>query len=180
MIDYIEGNVVEAKEGYVVVDKGGIGFRIITPSKVEGSRVKLFVKLFIKDDEPVLYGFKTREEREIFVKLLSISGIGTKNAVSILKGISPEEFLRLIEEGDYTGFTAVPGIGKKTAQRIVLELKGKLETERDGLAEELSSALTNLGFDKSEIAGVVREVAGRTDSVEEALKLALQKLSEKG
>jgi len=180
MFEYIEGVIVEKGTDYVVVEKGGMGFKIYTPSKLDKGRVKLYLKLLMKEDEPVLYGFKTKEERDIFEQLLGVSGIGVKNAIAILKGFTPDEFLEIMETGNHTQLTDVPGIGVKTAQRIILELKGKLDFIHSEVFEDVVSALVNLGFDKRDILPVVKQVLKETRQVEDAIKKALQKLTEKG
>jgi len=180
MFEYLEGIVVERGSDYVIVDKGGIGFRVLTPSRVDDGRVRLYLVLFIKEDQPVLYGFKTREERDIFEQLLGVSGVGVKHAFSILKGLSPAEFLEILETGEHTRLTDIPGIGLKTAQRIILELKGKIDFGQSEVFEDVVSALINLGFDKKEVIPVVRGVIKETRDINEAVKKALQKLTEKG
>jgi len=180
MLEYLDGIVVERGNDYVVVDKGGIGFKILTPSRIDDGRVRLYLVLFIKEEQPVLYGFKTREERDIFQQLLGVSGVGVKHAFSILRGFTPGEFLEILEEGDHTRLTDIPGIGIKTAQRIILELKGKLDFIQSEIFEDVVSALVNLGFDKKEVVPVVRGIIRETRDINEAIKKALQKLTEKG
>lgn len=178
MIEFIEGNIIEKGRDFVVIEKGGIGFKIFVPYEINTN--KLYIKLFIKDEQIVLYGFKNREDRDIFEQLLSVSGIGVKHAFSILRSFTPTEFFRIVEEGDVESLIDVPGIGKKTAQRIVLELRGKINFIENELVEDIVNALTGLGFEKKEALYVAKEAAKESKELEKALKIALQKLSEKG
>ncbi|WP_457642728.1 Holliday junction branch migration protein RuvA [Persephonella sp.] len=180
MLEYIKGIVTEKGEGFIVVEKGGLGFKIYTPSEFDGNEVRVYLKLFIKDEEVVLYGFKTREERDLFVQLISVSGIGVKHALSIMGRFSVGEIIDILEEGDVDRLMDVPGIGKKTAQRIIFELKGKLSFIENELIDDVVSALVGLGFDKKEAYRSAREAVKETKELNKAVKKALQKLSEKG
>ncbi len=180
MLEYIKGKIVKKGEGFVVVEVGGIGFFIYTPSDFGvGSSEQIFVKMFIKEESPVIYGFKTVEEREMFVQLLSVSGVGVKHALSILGRYSVGEILDILEEGNVDALTDVPGIGKKTAQRIILELRGKIDFIKNEVVEDVVNALTGLGFEKKDAIFAAREAVKETGNLEEAIKKALQKITEK-
>ncbi|NPA53684.1 MAG: Holliday junction branch migration protein RuvA [Aquificae bacterium] len=181
MIDFLEGETVYSTENFCVLKIGSYGIKILTPYKVEG-KVKLFTKLYIKEDEPVLYGFKTQEERNLFEKLISISGIGIKHAFSLIKHLSYSNFIKAIEEKDISLLSSVPGIGKKTAQRLILELQGKIdfeENEKDSLLKDATEALIQLGFEKKEIQKALKEVMKKEKltSVQELIKKTLILLS---
>ncbi len=180
MLDYIKGRIVERGEDYIILEKEGFGFKVLTPSNFGEEEVKVYTKVNIKEDELILYGFKTIEERDLFDKFLTVSGVGVKHAFSILKKYSVGELIQIIEEGDVDALTEVQGIGKKTAQRIILELKGKLDFVRQEIIDDVVQALLNLGFEKKDSVKVAREAVRESADLQIALKKALQKLSEKG
>ncbi len=181
LIDFIQGKVIYRDTGKVVIDLNGIGISVNIPDNlsVEG-KVKLYTYLMIKDEEIKLYGFKTREDRDLFLRLISVSGIGVKNAMSMLSSFSSDELIDIIEKGDVSTLSSIHGIGKKTAQRIIFELKGKLDFYTNELIEDIVEALVGLGYDKRSSMRVAIEVTKKTKNIEEAIRLALQKLSQKG
>lgn len=174
MFDYIEGNVVERGQDYIVLDKSGFGFLIYTPypSKFDESS-KVFTHLHIKEEEIKLYGFSNREERQLFQKLLSIHGIGIKHAFSLLANLSIQEFIEAIETENTALLSSIPGIGKKTAHRLIVELKGKINFHDNRLLADLIEALTNLGYGKEVSMKVALEVVKEKPTLEEAIKKAL-------
>ncbi|WP_029520757.1 Holliday junction branch migration protein RuvA [Persephonella sp. IF05-L8] len=178
MIEFIQGNIVEKNEDYIVIEKGGVGFKIYVPYEIEDGKV--YTKLVVKDDGFFLYGFKNREDRDLFEQLTGITGIGVKHAFSILKRFTGGEVIQIIDEGDVQALMDVPGIGKKTAQRIIFELKGKLQFFENELLEDIVNALLSLGFEKKDAVWAAREALKETKELEIAIKKALQKLSEKG
>ncbi len=180
MIDFIQGKVIYKAEGKVVIQQGGFGITVSIPDsvKVEG-KVRLYTYFTIKDEQPRLYGFITREDRDLFLKLISVSGIGIKHAMALLSELSSEKIIDAIENSDITTLSSVPGIGQKTAKRIIFELRGKLDFYTNELIEDIVQALTNLGYDKKQSLKTAVEVTKKTKNIEEAIKLALQKLSEK-
>ena len=180
MFEYIRGRVVDRGEDYIILEKGGFGFKVLTPSNFDGEEVKAYTKVNIKEDEIIIYGFKTVEERDLFDRLLTVSGVGIKHAFSILKRYPIGELLQIIEEGDVDALVEVQGIGKKTAQRIILELKGKLDFIRSEIIDDIVQALVNLGFEKKDSVKAAREAVKESKDLQIALKKALQKLSEKG
>ncbi|WP_456464564.1 Holliday junction branch migration protein RuvA [Persephonella sp.] len=180
MLEYIKGKIVNKGEDFIVLEKNGFGFKILSPSDFTSEDVKVFTRINLKEDEIVLYGFKTIEERDLFDKFLTVSGVGVKHAFSILKRYSVGELLQIIEDGDVEALSEVHGIGKKTAQRIILELKGKLDFVRLEIVDDIVQALTNLGFEKKDSVKAAREAVKESTDLQTALKKALQKLSEKG
>jgi Holliday junction DNA helicase RuvA len=132
MLSYIEGLLTEKNPTQITIDINGIGFSINIPissyDKLSntGSKVKLLTYLYVREDALTLYGFVTFQERELFELLLSISGIGPRTAIGILSGISVDEFREYILNKNYNALTLIPGIGKKTAERLVLELYDKI------------------------------------------------------
>jgi Holliday junction DNA helicase RuvA len=163
MIAYIKGRLIDNTPGHVVVETGGVGYAVAIPvssfaSLGEiGATVELFIHTHLSDDALALYGFVTREEKAMFLKLIGISGIGPKLAMNILSGIAPGDLEEAIRSGDIARISLVPGIGKKTALRITMELQDKLEKKEKLLAakaspekEDLLSALLNMGFRSKE------------------------------
>jgi Holliday junction DNA helicase RuvA len=163
MIAYLKGTLVHKTPGHVVVETGGVGYAAAIPvsSYVRlgepGGTVELFVHTHLSDDALALYGFVTREEKDMFLKLIAISGIGPKLALNVLSGIAPDDLAEAVRSSDVTRISLVPGIGKKTALRITMELQDKLEKKEKLLAgksspekEDLLSALQNMGFRRKE------------------------------
>lgn len=140
MLDFIQGELIKKEPDYVVLLVGGIGYRLMVSAitlaampTIKNS-VTLYTHLHVREDELTLYGFATEEEKELFAILLSVSGIGPKLAMAVLSKMNVMEFKRAIILGDTAMLTTIPGVGKKTAERMILELKdkvGKLDTEAD-------------------------------------------------
>jgi Holliday junction DNA helicase RuvA len=199
MIAWLEGRLLRKLSDAVVVDAGGVGYRVFVTQQVmerlppEGSRVELEIHTQVREDAIQLFGFMDAEEREVFEALIGMSGIGPRAAVTVLSGIEARELARAVCSGDLARLCLVPGVGKKKAERMVLDLKERLmplaqpqigEAEggaEDGAAanlEDLRSALKNLGFKGPEVekaAGALREKvfqgAGLDVLLPEALKL---------
>ena len=193
LIDFVQGRVVERGLDALVLAVGGIGFRLLTPSRTAadapavGEEARLLTYLHIREDALTLYGFASAAERELFTRLLSVSGIGPRSALAALSMLAAEQLASVIAAGDAKTLARVPGIGAKSAARIVLELKGKLPVlEGTGGAlvmgkaaasteSEVAAALRGLGFTPAEVA--TRLAALPRDqhlSAEDALRLALQ------
>ncbi len=168
MIAYLKGTLLKKSPNLAVVDTGGVGYGVAIPLSTylklggEGTFVTLFIHTHLSDDAISLYGFGTPEEREMFLKLIGISGIGPKLAMNILSGIESQDLAEAIRRTDVARISLVPGIGKKTALRIAMELQDKLEKKEKVLAaqgsehrEDLVSALMNMGFRRKEVERVV-------------------------
>ena len=197
MIAFLRGTVLEKQPNRVVVDVHGVGYELHVPLSTyyeigpEGAEVALRVYTHVREDALQLYGFLTDLERQLFERLIGISGIGPKLAVAVLSGVDTRELIVSVQRGDVARLTAVPGIGKKTAERIVLELKDRLPavapavigagaeaSPGDRLRDDLLSALQNLGYhrpqaDKAVDAAVMSTPGG---SFEQALRQALREL----
>ena len=198
MIYYMKG-ILRAKEAdFLVLEVGGVGFRINIPSSFYpelppvGEKLQLATYLHVRDDELTLYGFPRPETRRIFTLSLSVAGIGPRVALNILGTMSPQEFSRAILSEDHVQLKKVPGIGLKTAQRLVLELKEKIQRwapELVGMEEESQvesrdrqaalDALTALGYTGVEAREAVEAVAKAGDALQVMIKKALQYLGEK-
>lgn len=200
MIYSINGIVAHIEPYHIVIECGGIGYSIKTSmttlAKLNqvGEKAKLFTYLHVREDILELYGFYSQEELRSFKMLISISGVGPKAAIAILSDLTPEQFALCVATGDAKALTRAQGIGLKTAQRIVLELKDKISKEqlsggitgsdamnfnvKSGNAAEAISALEVLGYGRSDATTVVTSLPAET-SVEEMIKHGLKTLSSK-
>jgi Holliday junction DNA helicase RuvA len=189
VFDFLSGRIAARKPAYAVVDVNGVGYRVeITLSTFErlpreGS-VKLFTYLKVSDDDLRLYGFLTEREREVFLKLVEgVQQLGPAKAVAILSSVSPEELMRAIDEGDVNFLKRIKGVGEKIANRLVVELKGKLPPEA-GIGSEAASkndeavrAMMSLGYDRKPAEDAVRRAVkdlGEKSSVEDVIRRSLQ------
>ncbi|TPR35181.1 Holliday junction branch migration protein RuvA [Apilactobacillus micheneri] len=148
MYEYLKGIIADVKPGYVVIDVSGVGYLVHTSdpyrySSDEEKIVKIFIYQAVSDSSQTLYGFYTREEKSIFEKLLSVSGIGPKNALAILAGNDPKSLVKAINEENVTYLTKFPGVGKKTAKQIILDLKGKIDDLAPSLFDDVDEAKSN-------------------------------------
>lgn len=189
MIASLRGKLAHKGLTEVVVDVGGVGYRVFVPINAlsellgVGADVKLSIYTIVRDDAIHLYGFTNDAQKSVFVTLLGVTGIGPKVALNIISGITQDEFMRAVESEDITRLTRVPGLGKKTAQRIVLELKGKLVlAEGEGVVDDMAgdavSALVNLGYKKNDAVDAVARARkeGHAD-IETVLRESLKYLT---
>lgn len=194
MIAYLKGSILRKTPNQVIVDCGGVGYAAAIPISTfvklgePGEEVELFIHTHLTDNALSLFGFATADERELFLKLISISGIGPKLAMNVLSGMSAGDLEEAVRESDVARIATVPGIGKKTALRIAMELADKIEKKvrlLEGKAaretEDLISALLNLGFRRKEIERVVEETVraakGKEEGFEKLLRDCLKKLA---
>ncbi len=191
MIARLRGEVVERGPGWLVVDVAGVGYEVLVPARVgESARdeVTLLVHTAVREDAITLYGFATAEEKSAFVALTGVSGIGPKLGLACLSGLTVDALARALNGGDIRTLSAVPGIGKKTAERLILELKGKLSAARlaPGVAaapttdDTLPLALAQLGYKRAEIDLALSHLADLGKSaapLPERIQLSLQRLS---
>jgi Holliday junction DNA helicase RuvA len=173
MIAYLKGILIHKSPGQVIVDTGGVGYAAAIPLSTYfklgevGGPVELLIHTHVTDDSLALFGFAAQEEKDTFLRLIAISGIGPKLAMNILSGIEPADLEEAIRKSDIARIALVPGIGKKTALRITMELQDKLEKKEKLLAskgsperEDLISALLNMGFRRKETEQVVDQAVG--------------------
>ncbi|MCM3716990.1 Holliday junction branch migration protein RuvA [Fictibacillus phosphorivorans] len=194
MIESITGNVEYITAEYIVINNNGIGYKIICPNpfiyKLNEQKT-VYTYHYVREDVLALYGFINRNERDLFLKLLNVSGIGPKGALAIVAFGQPEQVVNAIEHEDEKFLTKFPGVGKKTARQMILDLKGKLSifTDADlseGLFAEIETigdeldeaveALTVLGYGRKEIQKVLPELKKEKMSANEYVKAALKKL----
>ena len=202
MIAYVKGPLAYVTEQYAVVDVCGLGLQVqaspatLTRLPGKGTEVQLFTYLQLSENGQALHGFLTREEVRMFTLLISVSGIGPKVATAVLATMAPEQVMLAIMADDAVALSKAPGVGKKTAQRMVLELRDKVKTadafvENSGsigqmgmnlpgvssAKQDAMDALLALGYDRSESMKVVLETADEGMAVEAIIKLALKKLA---
>ncbi len=199
MIGYLKGQLLQKKPNVILVDIHGVGYEVFIPLTsfyelpAEGSEVSLKIHTHVREDALTLFGFHTQREKDLFLKLISISGIGPKLAISILSGAQVEELAQAIAESNLVRLTAIPGIGRKTAERLVLELKSQIspfllpETQAareagapSPLEEDVLSALVNLGYPRAsaeKALSVVLRSAECERTFEEVMRTILRRLA---
>ncbi len=195
MIARLTGTLLEKNPGLLVLDVAGVGYEVTIPLGTfrvvgePGARVELHVHTHVREDTLALYGFATRLEKELFVRLLAVSGVGPKTAVALLSGLGAEPLVEAVRRRDIRRLSGAPGIGRKTAERIALDLADRLESlateeRRDaapgGMKEDLVSALVNLGYNAraaSEAATGALDGAPAEPPFEDLLRRALRTLS---
>jgi len=193
MIGHLKGNIITAKPTKLLIDVNGVGYlvniSISTFEKIsDQSTVSLFIHTNVKEDSITLFGFYAEAEKEMFELLISVNGIGPKIALSILSGIRIDELKNAILNADLSRISAVPGIGRKTAERLVLELKNKMDQVKDegdnaipfSLKNEAVLALSTLGYNNKISEKIVRDIltAEPDSSIEDLIKKALGKLNQ--
>lgn len=194
MYAYISGKIADKANNYVVIDNGGMGYKIfMSPSVIEklpdvGEFQKIHTYYYVREDVISLYGFLTNEELRMFELLLSVSGIGAKSAIQILSSITPSSFALAVISNDVSKIVKIPGIGSKTAARIILELKDKLKTEqaiskneqvKEAIHEsekdtEAVVALQVLGYTRKEIEKALEKFETQNLTIEEIIRNALK------
>jgi holliday junction DNA helicase RuvA len=199
VIAHLRGRILEKQPTRVVVDVAGVGYDVAVPLSTfyglgePGAEVALRVHTHVREDALALYGFATALELDLFNRLISISGIGPKLALAVLSGIEPPDLVAAIERGDVARLTAIPGVGKKTSERIVLELRDRLPRAHpvaaaaggegaDGLVvrDDLLSALMNLGYHRplaEKAVDAALKTVGREAGFELTLKQALREVA---
>jgi holliday junction DNA helicase RuvA len=190
MIGRLRGTLLAKQPPALVVDVNGVGYELEAPMSTffdlpeTGREVSLFTHYAVKEDTAVLYGFLRDAERVLFRTLQKVSGIGAKISLAVLSGVSTDEFARLIQQGDIASLTRIPGIGKKTAERMLVELRDRVNdfgpamsaggaVPHDPVAEA-TVALQALGYKPAEVTRLVREAAAPGDRAEEIIRKALK------
>lgn len=202
MIAYLSGKLLEKQANSVIVDVGGIGYEVNIPLSTfyelgeVGADVQLRIYTHVREDVLQLFGFQTERERLLYLKLISVQGIGAKSGISMLSGMSADELIVAIRTDNLARLTSIPGVGKKTAERIVIELRDKLNdissgTIQDNLAaaqtslpadavyDDALSALTNLGYQRNAAEKALKQAVqeGTEMSVQKLLRRSLQLLA---
>ena len=205
MLAYIKGELVQKQIGYIVIDVSGLGYKVyMSENAIEeigniGEQIKVHTYYKVSEDDISIFGFKTQEELRLFELLISVSGIGAKTAIAMLGCIEPSQFAIAVISNDIDTLRKIPGVGPKSAQRIVLELKDKLKKEQqiseltnatleqrnnvkkfivaDNKVQEATDALQVLGYTRKDIENILEKIDLKDLSVEEIIKKALRELS---
>lgn len=203
MIGRLTGTLAEKQPPALLVDVGGVGYELEAPMSTfyelpaVGAQVSLFTHMVVREDAQLLYGFAREAERRLFRVLLKISGVGPRMALAILSGMSADEFARCIEHDDTTALTRLPGVGKKTAQRLVVEMRDRLAEgdlnaalasapapasaasgEGDDAVGDATSALVALGYRPAEASRMVRPFTSEGLDTEDLIRRALQAVAQ--
>lgn len=201
LFDFVKGTVDFVGPEYIVIETSGVGFQITTPnpfiySKDLGNEIKVYTYHYVREDSMALYGFQSRQEKTLFMKLLNVSGIGPKGALAVLAAGEPEQVVDAIENEDEAFLVKFPGVGKKTARQMILDLKGKLQNvvpdffpdlfspekgarlslTTNSELEEAVLALKALGYSEKEIKKITPDLQKESLSTDQYIKRALQKL----
>jgi len=190
MIGWLKGTVRELDPaGSLLLDTGGVGYDVVVSMQTlctlqQGETAELFIHTHVREDQLMLFGFASQRERSVFRRLTGVSGIGARMGINLLSGMSVEQLLAAIDNADDVAIARTPGIGKKTAQRLILELKGKLaDAGSDGtissphsVASDVRSALANLGYKPAQIDAAMKHVEDSGD-LEAMFRAAMRALS---
>jgi Holliday junction DNA helicase RuvA len=192
VIGFIRGKLVVKAPPHLTVDVGGVGYDIEAPMSTfytlpaPGSEVRLLTHLVVREDAHILYGFGTQEERALFRNLLKVSQIGPKIALAILSGVSVEGFATLVKLQDSAALTRIPGVGRKTAERVLMEMRDRLDAVSEAAMSgvtpmapsstegEAWTALVALGYKPAEVTQMLKPLAGTGGTTEELIRRALQ------
>lgn len=202
MIAYLSGKLLEKQANTAIVDVGGVGYEVSIPLSTfyelgeVGSDVNLRIYTYVREDTLQLFGFKTLRERDLFLRLISVQGIGAKMGIAMLSGMSADEIILAIRTDNVVRIKSIPGVGQKTAERIIIELRDKVGELSSGAAlsegpsnleplpsdavfDDALSALTNLGYQRSAAEKALKQSAqeGTEMSVQKLLRRALQVLA---
>ncbi len=202
MIAYLSGKILEKEANLIIVDVGGVGYEVIIPLSTfydlgePGEAVSLRIYTHVREDVFQLFGFKTIRERELFLLLISVSGIGPKSAITALSGMSADEIIGAIRQNNLARLNSIPGVGKKTAERLVIELRDKIaklsalsseemkaegipQTSGDDVYDDAISALINLGYQRAAAEKALKQAMqeGTEMSVQKLLRRSLQLLA---
>ncbi len=185
MIGYLSGTVLDIRGDHLILLVSGVGYKVLTPLSLlvntqENSTLSLHVHTHVREDQLSLFGFQDESELFVFEKLISVSGIGPKSALSMLSTNSPSSLAQAIETGDVTTLSRTPGVGKRTAEKIIIELKGKLSHlasgEENKEIEEVRLAIEALGYSSKEIHDALKDVESKGRSTGAIIKDALAQL----
>lgn len=202
MIAFLSGKLLEKHANTVILDVGGVGYEVTIPLSTFyeigeiGSDVQLRIFTYVREDAIQLFGFRTIRERELYLKLISVQGIGAKSGITMLSGMNADEIVAAIRADNIARLTAIPGVGKKTAERLIIELRDKVDQlasgvsaetpttggraiGADGVLDDALSALVNLGYQKNAAEKALQQARqdGTELNVQKLLRAALQRLA---
>lgn len=183
MYDYIKGKIEQIEPSYIVIDNNGIGYKVYTPNPYIfniNEDVKVYIYQYVREDEISLYGFKNNEEKEMFLKLIDVKGLGCKMALPMLGTGSVNGLVDAIERENILYLKKIPKIGDKVARQIILDLKGKLVMTKEEVKvnDELVDALIGLGYKNGDINKIIKDIDNTKpigEQIKDALKLLLKK-----
>jgi len=202
MIAFLSGKLLEKLPGSVIVDVNGVGYEIAIPLTTfyeigePGAEIQLRIHTNVREDAIQLFGFRTQREKDLFLRLLSVQGVGAKSAITMLSGMNADEIIDAVRTGNLARLTAIPGVGRKTAERLVVELRDKIGelsigasaassmsaaagAASDSVFDDALSALVNLGYQRSAAERALQQAGqdGVEPSVQKLLRAALQRLA---
>ncbi len=186
MISFLQGDMAEKGAGRVVLSVGGVGYEVLVPASSAGALppvgrpARLFTRMQVRDDSMILFGFSSHDERGLFDQLITVTGVGPKVALSFLSVLSPDAIRRAVASGDVAALTLVPGVGRKVAQRVLLDLKDRLDGDVvvvEGPLADVREALLALGLSAQEASDAMGGLGSDGErSAEELLREALQRV----
>lgn len=192
MIGFLKGTLVAKHPPQLVVEVGGVGYELEAPMSTfyqlpeNGQPVRILTHLLVREDAHVLYGFASEAERQLFRSLIKISGVGARIALAILSGVSAEAFVRCVQSEDAASLTKIPGVGRKTAERLIVEMRDRLKQSGSALAQSMPAgaagspsdeafgALVALGYRPPEALRLLKLVEDKAGTTEELIRAALQ------
>ena len=192
MIGFLRGVLVARHPPQLLVEVGGVGYEVEAPMSTfyqlpeTGEPVRLLTHLLVREDAHVLYGFASEEERQLFRNLIKVGGVGARIALAILSGISVDAFARCVQAEDAASLTKIPGVGRKTAERLIVEMRDRLKKTGAGVAQSIASgaagspsdeafgALVALGYRPAEAQRLLKQVEEQADTTEAMIRAALQ------
>jgi Holliday junction DNA helicase RuvA len=189
MIAYLSGRVILERCGFIILDVNGIGYKVFVPINLNipsdsiecDKKIKLFIHQHLREDSSDLYGFLEFQELEIFQKLISVNGVGPKVGLAIISVAESKKIYQAIEGEDLTFFSSIPGIGKKVAAKIILELKSKIISVNgitgNSSSDELFEALASLGFNRSDVMKIIPKIPPEISDIEDRIRWILKNLS---
>lgn len=186
MIAYLSGKVVLSRPGYVILDTGGVGYKVFVSNidVADSDSVSLFIHEHIREESDDLFGFKDYENLEMFIKLISVNGVGPKVAMTIMMVAKSEKIVEAIISENISFFQAIPGIGKKVAAKIILELKSKISSlEGSGVigrmdeGDEMIDALMSLGYKRGEVEKVLAKLPSGAKTAEQKINWCLKNIN---
>jgi Holliday junction DNA helicase RuvA len=192
MISFLKGIIAEKKPPLLVVDVNGMGYEVTASMNTFydlgelGEKIFIYTHLIVREDAQILYGFRDQQERKLFRTLIKVSGVGPKMAITILSSIAPSAFVESINSNDTATLVRLPGVGKKTAERLVIEMRDRLQDWENSIGspvilpndhlQDAIDALIALGYKPNEAQKTVKKVAGNEVNSESIIRLALQKM----
>jgi Holliday junction DNA helicase RuvA len=200
MIAFLSGKLLDKQANTVIIDVGGVGYEVSIPLSTfyelgeNGSEIQLRIYTHVREDAIQLFGFKSERERDLYLKLISVQGIGARSGITLLSGMSADEIIGAIRSNNLVKLTSIPGVGKKTAERLVIELRDKIddvsagdgkragaatETSGDSVFDDALSALVNLGYQRNAAEKALKQAMqeGTENTVQRLLRRGLQILA---